>query len=131
MRRFMKRCLAVAILASFLPVSFASAEALRRFRAYNDLGVDFPVDGGVMLMGSRSWRIARHLDAGFVLGGGEIDRDFDLKNAAGQTFSSETKSFVFPFVGPQVTFNFNWIGLSVGYAAFYAKTDLTVHGGSL
>lgn len=82
-------------------------------------------------MGSRMWRVNRVIDIGMVGGGGQINRNFDLKTAAGTTLSAETKALVFPFFGPQVSFNFNWIGLSLGYAAFWAQTDLTVQGGSL
>ena len=97
----------------------------------NDIAVDIPTDGGLLLMGSRMWRMNRVVDIGFLGGGGQINRNFDLKTTAGDTLNADTKAIVFPFLGPQVSFNFNWIGLSLGYAAFWAKTDLTVQGGSL
>ena len=109
-----------------LPAFSWSAELPPRRPSYNTLALDFPTDGGVMLMGSHMWRVARHLDAGLVFGGGQINHDFDLKSPTGATFNAESKSIVFPFVGPQLSLNFGWIGLSVGYAGFYSKTDLTV-----
>jgi hypothetical protein len=38
---------------------------------------------------------------------------------------------VAPLTGPVLSLHNNWIGISVGYAAFYANTDVTMHNDQL
>lgn len=94
--------------------------------AYNTFSVDVPVDGGVMLSVSRNWRLTRFLDAGWVLAGGQIQREFDVNTANAMTFKAETEALVLPLTGPYVTLHYEWIGISLGYAAFLADTDITM-----
>lgn len=122
-------------LFSFIALCCATARAdNQRAWATNGISVDIPVDGGAMLSYQRTWLLMRHLDAGFVISGGQILRKFDLDASNGQKYHAKTDALVLPLVGPFVTLHWSWIGLSLGYAAFYAKTDLTVNdtpGGTL
>src|SRR5436309_2533787 len=67
--------------------------------SYNTLAVDFPFSGGAMLAYSKFWRLARYFDAGWVVAGGQIERDFDLKNTDGTTVNTTTKAWVLPMTG--------------------------------
>ena len=120
MKKLRRAALAVLFLAGApLPA--------RAAHAFNDLSLDIPVDGGGMLVYSRSWRVARYIDAGFLAGGGEINRSFNVDGPAGQpSMKARTETLVFPFVGPRVTFVFPIIAVSVGYAAFYGHTNFRV-----
>lgn len=103
-------------------------------RAGNELALEIPADGGGMLMYSRSWRVARYVYAGFVAGAGQIEREFDLEVPGQPSFEARTKTLVLPMVGPRLTLVFPVIAVSVGYAAFWGRTDLDVKvpgGGSL
>lgn len=122
----MKRILSFSFL--FL---VSAAPAFARVPVINSLAVEVPLDGGLMVMGSRTWQLNKYIGVGLVAGGGQINRDFDLETTSGQKWNAETKAIIFPFVGPQVTLMFNWIGISVGYAAYYADTDLTVKSDTL
>jgi hypothetical protein len=102
--------------------------------ATNGVALDIPVDGGAMLSYQRTWLLFRHVDAGFVVSGGQINRKFDLDASNDQTYHADTKALVLPLVGPFITLHWSWFGISMGYAAFYAKTDLSVRdtpGGTL
>jgi hypothetical protein len=94
--------------------------------AYNSVAVDVPFDGGAMLTYSRYWRLNHFIDAGWIISGGQIDRNFDLKDPSGAVYKTKTKAWVAPMTGPVVTLHANWIGISIGYAAFYADTDITM-----
>ncbi len=87
-----------------------------------------------MVSYQHTWLLTRHFDAGFVVSGGEIQRDFDLDAPAGQTYNAHTKALVLPLAGPFITLHGSWIGISFGFAGFWARTDLTVNntpGGTL
>ncbi len=123
MRKFL------TFLSCFLILS--ALHARNRRGVYNDIAVDIPFDGGVMIMASRMWSLNNFLDVGLVGGGGQINRDFEIETTNGTKLDAHSQATIFPFIGPQLSFNFGWIGLAVGYAAFFADTDLTVDGGSL
>ncbi len=107
--------------------SIAAESSHRRLSAYNTFALDIPFDGGAMVTYSRFYRLARYFDAGFVASGGRIDREFDLKDdASGVTFKTKTKAWVLPLIGPVVSVHNEWIGISLGYAAFWADTDITM-----
>jgi hypothetical protein len=94
--------------------------------AWNSVSVDVPLDGGAMVSYNRTWDVTKFMDVGFVVSGGQIRRTFDLDGPAGQTYHATTDALVLPLAGPFVTLHASWIGISVGYGAFWAKTDLSV-----
>jgi len=107
------------------------AQSHQRFRSYNNVAVDFPLDGGGMLMASKIWSLNKHIRGGFVVGGGVIQRDFEITVVGAPNFQAETKAMVLPYFGPQITFFYNVVGLSLSYGAFYAKTDFEVSGDTI
>jgi hypothetical protein len=64
------------------------------------------------------------LDVGLTAGGGVIEREFDLTYNTVGNVNYETKALVLPFIGPRVSLHYEFIGLSLGYGAFYADTDI-------
>jgi len=117
-----RRALAAAV-AAFISVPPAFAR-----QASTEVAVEVPTDGGGMLMLSRSWRFARHFYAGIVGGGGRIDRDFTIGATPGHPeLKASARTIVLPFIGPRITLAFPTVALSIGYAAFHARTDLDVH----
>lgn len=90
----------------------------------NDVAVDFPFDGGAVLTYTRSWPVVKHLDLGFTIGGGVIEREFDVTDSVHGKVDFETKAIVLPFIGPRASLHFEVIGISVGYGLFYADTDI-------
>jgi hypothetical protein len=117
--RKVQRSLIASLMFALLTASGHSA-------ALNELALEVPADGGGMLMYSRTWRVARYLHAGFVAGGGQINRDFDLESPGQPNLQAETKTLVLPMIGPRITLVFPVIAISVGYAAFWGRTDLDV-----
>ncbi len=107
-------------------LSMASTDLIHA-AGYNTLSVDIPFGGGAMVTYSRFWRLTRYVDAGWIIAGGRIDReDDDLKLADGSKVTLNTEAWVAPLTGPVVTLHNNWIGISLGYAAFFADTDITM-----
>ena len=115
--RFFLLWVALSAVLANLP---SHAEIRSRPKAYNEVAVDFPADGGGTLMLSRMWMIGRYLDAGFVGGVGQIDRKFDIEAWGSSNLSAETKALVLPFFGPRLSANFHFVGVSLGYAFFWA-----------
>ncbi len=101
-----------------------------RYPAYNEISVDFPIEGGGMLMVSRSWPLNRFFDVGIVGGSGVIERDFEVTDSQSRTLDVHTKAAVFPFIGPRLSLNGRIIGLTLAYGAFYAKTDFKAMNGT-
>lgn len=91
-----------------------------------EASVDFPFQGGVMVTGSRLWRINKFMEAGFFVSGGSIEREFDLSVPGAPDAEAKTESLVLPFFGPRISFNFQFVGLSLAYGMYYAKTDMDV-----
>ncbi len=118
-----------ALILSFIFVlswSPAINAAQKSPRAYNQVALEIPFDGGGMLMFSRMWVLGKYFEAGFSAGGGLIEREFDMTVNGDSNWEGETKSLVLPFVGPRVTAFYHFIGLSVGYGLFYSDTDIDV-----
>jgi hypothetical protein len=109
-------------LIALVLVSFVSAPATAGLPASNEVAVDFPLQGGAMLMFARDWRIARYFRAGVIAGGGQIDRKPKLKMPDGQEVDVDIRSTVFPFIGPRITLANPVVGLSLGFALFHAST---------
>lgn len=87
-----------------------------------------------MVSASRLWRMGRHVEAGLVMSGGRIDREFDLDIAGNPNARAETQSLVLPFLGPRLALTYNFVGISLAYGVYYAKTAITVRnvtGGDL
>ena len=121
------RFIALSVLSLLLFPCFVEARATW----YNTASVDVPVDGGVMLTYSRFYRVNRFLDIGGVVSGGQIRREFDLKASNGLEYQVETEAMVLPLAGPVVSLHYEWIGISIGYAAFQADTDVTMKNGTV
>ena len=66
---------------------------------YNSIRVELPSDGGGMLMYSKMWHHGRHIQYGFDVGGGVIERDFDVTFPTGIKKEAETKALVLPYIG--------------------------------
>ncbi|OVE77803.1 hypothetical protein BVX98_01905 [bacterium F11] len=98
---------------------------------FNEIAVDYPLDGGGMVMASRLWSLNRFVRVGFVVGGGVIKRDFDFTASNGEKLEAETSSIVLPFIGPRVSFFYKFFGLSLAFGGFHAKTDFDLKGPSL
>ncbi len=94
----------------------------------NEVAVDFPLDGGGMVMFSRMRSFSQVLQAGVVVGGGVIQRDFDLSVAGFPELEARTEALILPFIGPRLSLNFNFIGVSLAYGVFWAKTDFEATG---
>lgn len=109
------RSILIAVLFSYPVLSYAIG--------YNDVAVDFPVDGGVMASYSRMYPLTRFLDAGFTVGGGLIQKEFD-ETVGSTDIDFKTDALVLPYIGPRATLHFGVIGFSIGYGMFYAKTDI-------
>jgi hypothetical protein len=92
--------------------------------AINEFAVDFPFDGGGFVSYTRSWVLSPYMDVGVSAGGGVINREFDVTYPSVGDVSYETKALVLPFIGPRLGLHYEFIGLSVGYGAFYADTDI-------
>jgi len=116
MKRF-----ALAVIAAMLA---AASPASASFPASNELAVDFPLEGGAMLMFARDYRVARYIRLGVIVGGGQINRQPRLRLPDGQESDLRIESFVFPFIGPRITFATPVVGLSLGFAAFHARSEL-------
>lgn len=95
-------------------------------RAYNQMALEVPTDGGGMLMYSRMWVLNKYLEGGFSVGGGVIDRDFDLTAPGSPTLKGHTQTLVLPYIGPRITAIYHVIGISIGYGIFYADSDFKV-----
>lgn len=107
----------VISLGLFMPVSAYEGGA------YNELGVDFPIDGGAMLTYARMWQVSRYLHLGAEIGGGQIQREFEVKSGATE-FDVETDTLVLPFIGPRVMLRFPVVALSLGFSFFRAEADI-------
>jgi hypothetical protein len=119
--------------AALLISPLARAEQARPW-ATNGVSLDIPLDGGAMVSYQRTWLLTKYIDAGLVVSGGQIRRRFDLDSDTGRSYNAETTALVLPLAGPFVTLHWSWFGISLGYAGFWAKTDLTVKdtpGGTL
>ena len=117
----MKKIFSVLILCIALTSPVLAA------RTYNEMAVDFPVDGGAMLMYSRLWYLSKYVHAGFVAGGGQIENDFKLSVPNTGDLDASTSSTILPYIGPRIGFFFPYVGLSIGYGAFFAKSNLKVN----
>jgi hypothetical protein len=95
---------------------------------YHELAADYPLDSGGMLMYSHRWMVSKYVDAGFVAGGGVINRDFKIKRSGFSDLDAHTRATVFPFIGPTLSFHGTNVGVSLGYAFYYAKTKFEVEG---
>jgi len=109
-----------------LMLFLVSPVSAKPFSTY-DLSLDFPIDGGVMIMGSKMWWIGKHVRGGFMVGGGTIERDFDLPGGV----EGHTEAKIFPFFGPRLSFSWEVIGLSMGYGLLHADTEFEAKGGIL
>jgi len=112
-------------LATLLALPFLPAAPAGAFGG-DEFALEIPGDGGAMLMYSRSWRLNKYLYGGFVAGGGQINREFDLTNPGQPDLEVQTKTLILPMVGPRLTVVFPVIAISVGYAAFWGRTDTDV-----
>src|SRR4051812_12460246 len=93
---------------------------------FNSVQLDIPLDGGAVVSYTRLYRLGKNFRMGGVLGAGQVDRDFKVDRPGGGEWDAHTSAIVTPFFGPQLTFGASFVGVSLSYAAFYAKTDLTV-----
>lgn len=114
------------LLVLFLSVLFLSSR--QGFAtSYDTLSFDYPLDGGGVVMLTKTWALKKYLHTGFFVGGGQINRDFELESSnGGAKFQAHTKTTLAPFFGPQVTLLFKFIGLSLGYGVYHAKSDFDV-----
>jgi hypothetical protein len=110
---------------------FIYAESLRLPKAYNEIGFDFPFDGGGVVTYSRMWKLTRAIHGGFQVSGGVIERNFDFTAPNLPNLSAHTKALMLPYIGPRIGIYFPIIGVSIGYGAFWARTDLEVKGDSI
>lgn len=96
--------------------------------SYHQTALDIPVDGGTFASYSRMWGFGDYLQAGWLIGGGVIQRKFDVASSAFPALKAKTEAVVFPFFGPRVSFIYKVVGISLSYGFYHAKTDLTVRG---
>ncbi len=107
-----------AMLVLLSPIAAIGAPAI------NEFAVDIPLDGGGFVSYTRSYILSRYMDVGFTVGGGVIEREFDLTYAGLGEVEYETEATVVPFIGPRIGLHYQFIGISLGYGAFYADTDI-------
>ena len=117
----MKHVLLAAVLAAIF-----SGSAWAGFPASNEVAVEIPLEGGGMLMFARDYRVARYLRLGVIAGGGQIRRTAEVDLPDGQEIDADIASSVFPFIGPRITLAGPVVGLSLGFAAFRAKSETEV-----
>ena len=114
---------AAVLLVSLFASAAGSAASL------NEVAVDVPVDGGVVASFSKQWRLFPHLDAGFMIGGGRVERDFDLDGPGG-TLEARTEALILPMAGPKATVRLSPLPLafSVAFLVYRAETDVEIDG---
>ena len=118
----MPRVPAFAVFLAFAAV-LAGPVPARAVPAYNEAGVDFPLDGGAVLSYARMWKMNRYVHVGAEIGGGRIVRDFEV-DAGGNRFEVETDALVLPFVGPRLGLHFPVVAISLGWSVFRADVDI-------
>jgi len=126
MRKFKLKQVLASTLLCLSVVSLGWADTSSKRLAFNEIAAEIPFDGGGMLMLSRFWRINRFMKAGFTVGGGVIEREFELDGLGLQDWDAETKALVLPYFGPRITAGLGFIGLSLVYGFYYAKTDIDI-----
>lgn len=110
---------AALLLALLAPATAFSAPVI------NEFAVDIPLDGGGFVSYTRSYVLSPYMDVGVTVGGGVIEREFDLTYAGLGDVDYETEATVVPFIGPRIGLHYQFIGISFGYGVFYADTDIT------
>lgn len=117
----MKRFLLTAalVLSAALPASAG-------LPASNEVAVEIPIEGGAMLMFARDYRIARYLRLGVIAGGGQIHREPKVEMSDGQEVDADITTTIFPFIGPRITLAGPVVGISLGFAAFHARSETEI-----
>jgi hypothetical protein len=118
----MKRLFLAALAAAFL----SCGSAFAAFPAANEVSVDIPFEGGAMLMVARDYRVSRYIRLGVIAGGGQIRRRPEVKLPDGTETELDIQTSIFPFIGPRITFATPVVGLSLGFAAFRAVSDVEI-----
>jgi hypothetical protein len=115
--RIFKRLLcAILVLSAGVGPAFAERTAV-----FDSVAVELPFQGGGLVMARRTKVINRFLRIGGVIGGGAINRKFNITSGSTE-FDAETHATILPYIGPQVQLSAGYVGISLSYGVFWART---------